>query len=142
MSAGALVSHLDKVKRIGAGRWKACCPAHPDKTPSLMIRELDDGRVLIKCFGQDCSFEDIVSAAGVDMAEMFPPTPPRAEGYKPERRPFFPADVYEIARHEVTIIFLIGCDLHKNKAVSESDFERLLTAVGRLGGISEAAYGH
>ena len=52
---------------------------------------------------------------------------------------------YELARHlvsnghEVTIIFLIGCDLHKNKAVSESDFERLLTAVGRLGGISTAS---
>lgn len=141
MSAEALVSRLEKVKRLGAGRWQACCPAHPDRTPSLRIRELDDGRVLVKCFGQDCSFEDIVSAAGVDMEEMFPPSPPRAEGYQPERRPFFPSDVYDIARHEITVVYLIGADLNRKKEISNEDYERLSTAVERLESIAQAAYG-
>jgi DNA primase len=48
MSAEALLAHLDKVRRTGAGRWIARCPAHDDKSPSLAIRELDDGRTLIR----------------------------------------------------------------------------------------------
>lgn len=140
MSAEALVSRLEKARRIGAGRWSACCPAHPDRTPSLRIRELDDGRVLVKCFGQDCSFQDIVSAAGVDMDEMFPPTPPKLEGHKPERRPFIPSDVFGIVQMESTVVSLIGFDLHKNKQISETDYERLLVAAERLQRIAGAAY--
>lgn len=141
MSAQALLDRLDKVKRTGPGRWQAKCPAHEDKTPSLSIRELDDGRLLVHCFGQECAFGDIVSAAGVDLADMFPPEPPRVEGYKPERRPFIPADAFCVLRHEAAIVFLIGADLHKNRQVSEEDYQRLLTATGRLQNIGEVAYG-
>ena len=45
MSADVLLSILEGVKRTGPGRWMARCPAHGDKSPSLSIRELDDGRV-------------------------------------------------------------------------------------------------
>lgn len=140
MSAEALLAHLDSVKRTGAERWIAKCPAHDDRTPSLSVRELEDGRVLVKCFA-GCGFDEIVSKAGVDTNELFPPRPPRAEGYRPERRPFLPSDVFDIARHEVTIVFLIGCDLHKNKAVSEQDYQRLMVATGRLENIAGGVYG-
>jgi hypothetical protein len=141
MSAEALIARLEKARRIGAGRWSACCPAHPDRTPSLRIRELDDGRVLVKCFGQDCSFQDIVSAAGIDIEEMFPPEPAPMEGRNSERRPFLPLDVIDIILLEVTITALIACDMHKAKAVSDGDYDRLLVASGRLNHIAEVAYG-
>lgn len=35
-------------KKIGDGKYKACCPAHDDKNPSLSITE-KDGRVLFYC---------------------------------------------------------------------------------------------
>lgn len=35
-------------RRIGGG-WMARCPAHDDRTPSLSIRNSDDGRVLVRC---------------------------------------------------------------------------------------------
>lgn len=140
MSADTLISRLDKVKRTGPGRWMARCPSHEDRSPSLAIREMDDGRVLVTCFA-GCGFQEIIAAAGVDMSDMFPPEPPRAEGYKPERRPFVPADAFDVLRHEATIVFLIGCDLHKNKAVSEEDYQRLLTATGRLENIAGGVYG-
>ena len=35
--------------RTGDGGWLACCPAHEDSTPSLSIREGDDG-ALVHCF--------------------------------------------------------------------------------------------
>ena len=48
-----------------------CCPAHDDSNPSLSVSEADDGRVLLKCFAR-CSTPDIVEAAGLTMADLFP----------------------------------------------------------------------
>jgi putative DNA primase/helicase len=36
--------------RRGSGGWTARCPAHDDQTPSLSVRDADDGMVLVKCF--------------------------------------------------------------------------------------------
>ncbi len=47
MSADRLLSALDGVKRIGVDRWLTRCPAHDDRRPSLSVRELDDGRLLV-----------------------------------------------------------------------------------------------
>ena len=38
-----LLSRLDGVKQTGRNKWKAKCPAHDDNSPSLHIRECDDG---------------------------------------------------------------------------------------------------
>jgi hypothetical protein len=140
MSAAALLSRLDRVKRTGVSRWVALCPAHLDKTPSLSICEKDDGRVLVHCFA-DCPVQDVLDAAGVDMAELFPPRPLKMEGIRPERRPWIPSDAFDVLRHEATIVFLIGADLHKNKTVSEEDYQRLLVATDRLENIAGGVYG-
>ena len=91
MSADALISKLDKVKRTGNDRWQARCPAHDDKGPSLSIRETEDGRVLVHCFA-GCSVPEIVQAVGLELSDLFPP---RLNGdhARPERRPFPAADV-------------------------------------------------
>jgi hypothetical protein len=36
-------------RKVG-GHWMARCVAHPDRTPSLSIRDTADGKVLVKCF--------------------------------------------------------------------------------------------
>ena len=41
--------------------WKACCPAHDDRTPSLSISDGPAGHVLVHCHA-GCSQEDVVSA--------------------------------------------------------------------------------
>ena len=41
---------LEDVRQTGLDQWMARCPSHEDKTPSLSIREGDDGRVLLHCF--------------------------------------------------------------------------------------------
>lgn len=68
----AVLDRLKAVKRTGSGTWMARCPAHEDKRPSLSIREGDDGRVLLYDFA-GCSVEAIVSALGLDLADLFPP---------------------------------------------------------------------
>ena len=141
MSADALLSRLDKVRRLRPGAWKALCPVHQDKRPSLYITEKDEGIVLLNCMSHGCSFRDIVDATGVDIAELFPPKPPRPEGYRPIKRPFMATDVFEDLRHEAAIVYLIACDLRKGKTVSEQDYERLGQSITTVERISEAAYG-
>jgi hypothetical protein len=47
----------------GATRWMAQCCAHDDRDPSLSITELNDGRILLKCFA-GCETEDVLNAVG------------------------------------------------------------------------------
>jgi 5S rRNA maturation endonuclease (ribonuclease M5) len=60
--------HLTESKGNG---WTACCPAHDDKNPSLSITEATDGKVLLHCFA-GCSSENVVSALGITMSDLFP----------------------------------------------------------------------
>lgn len=41
--------------------WMARCPAHDDETPSLSLRDGDDGKVLLHCFGS-CDQRDVIAA--------------------------------------------------------------------------------
>lgn len=138
MSADSLLTKLDGVRRAGPDRWIARCPGHDDRSPSMSIREMSDGRVLVKCFA-GCSFGEIVAAAGVEISELFPPRP--IEHAKTERRPFFPSDVFEIARREIGVAAIIAADMHEQREISKSDYKRLFQVVDRLNGIAGAAYG-
>jgi hypothetical protein len=64
------LTHLPDHKRSGKG-FKACCPAHEDRNPSLSISEADDGSVLLKCFA-GCTAKEVVAAMGLEMADLFP----------------------------------------------------------------------
>ena len=66
-----IISKLDKVKRMGNKRFMACCPAHDDKTPSLGIEELSDGRILMNCFA-GCDVTEVLHSIGLTMNDLFP----------------------------------------------------------------------
>ena len=59
-------AHGCKVQANGDG-WKAQCPAHEDRTPSLSISEKNSGKVLIHCHA-GCSYPEIISALGFDQS--------------------------------------------------------------------------
>lgn len=65
-----VLGRLENVKKISSG-WSALCPTHDDHNPSLRISTGDDGRILLKCFS-GCQVEDIVSAIGLEMKDLFP----------------------------------------------------------------------
>jgi hypothetical protein len=135
MTAETLLAHLDKVRRTGASRWIARCPAHDDKSPSLAVRELDDGRVLIHCFS-GCSAADVLRAAGLDFDALFPERP--IGDRKPERRPFSAADALRCLAFEGTVILLAAQDASEGRALSAGDVERLAVAIGRVSTALEA----
>ena len=138
MNTDALLSRLEAVKRTGPGRWIARCPGHEDRSPSLSIRETDDGRILLHDFA-GCPTEEILGAVGLAFDALFPERP--IEHAPGERRPFLPTDVFDIARREIGIVAIPAADFHKNKARSAADYERVFVAVERLNDIAGAAYG-
>lgn len=66
-----LLDRLSGVKQIKNDRWLARCPAHDDRSPSLVITETSDGTLLIRCWA-GCSAADIVTAVGLELKDLFP----------------------------------------------------------------------
>lgn len=129
MSADTLLSRLDKVKRTGLSRWQARCPAHDDRGPSLAVREMDDGRVLVHCFA-GCDVYSVLSAVSLDMAALFPER--EIQHGKPERRPFPAADVLRCIAFEALVVATAGAALLTGNPFSEADRTRLVLAVSRI----------
>lgn len=129
MTAETLISRFDKVKQTGQGRWVARCPAHEDKSPSLSIRELDDGRTLLNCFS-GCSVHEVLSAVGLTFSDLYPPR--EIQHGKPERRPFPAADVLRCIAFEALVVAVAGNSMSSGVPFTLADRERLTLAVGRI----------
>lgn len=129
MSADKLLSRLDGVKRTKPGHWKARCPSHADRNPSLSVRELDDGRVLVKCFS-GCSVHEVLAAAGLEMSDLYPPS--EIQHGKPERRPFPAADILRAVGFEVTVVLCAATAMLAGEPLSAVDRERLNLAAARI----------
>ena len=68
-----LFERLRGIKAQSAGRWVACCPAHEDRTPSLSIQIVDDGKVLLHCHA-GCTLDAVLRAMGLTLRDLLPPT--------------------------------------------------------------------
>ncbi|MEK6212232.1 MAG: DNA primase [Pseudomonadota bacterium] len=138
MGADVLLARLDIVRRTGPGTWLARCPSHKDKTPSLSIRELDDGRVLVHDFA-GCAVEDVLSAVGLTFDALFPE---RLGEFKPERRPFPAADVLRAVGFETLLVATAAGNIANGIRLSETDRQRLSLAAGRIAAaIEESGHG-
>ena len=138
MTAEALIDRLECARRTGPGQWVANCPAHDDRRPSLAIRELDDGRVLLHCFG-GCAVADVLHSLGLDFAALFP-SGASLNHIPPERRPFPAMDVLRCGTFEVLIAAVAAANLAKGIELSHLDRERLLLAADRLQAAVEACH--
>lgn len=130
MSAETLLSRLSKVRKMGADRWMACCPAHADKSPSLSIRELSDGRILVHCW-TGCSAESILDAVGLTFDDLFPERLP--EMHYPKVKPTFSArEVLFALAPELLTVALIGRQMASGKSNDEQTQQALVQAVSRI----------
>ena len=130
MRLSDILGRVDKVRGKN-GRYTASCPAHEDKSPSLALRELDDGRILLHCFG-GCSTDAVLGAIGLEMADLFP----EKASTGPVRNPFPASDLLRIIHLETLIVNICAEDMSRGKALTAEDRERLKLATER---ISEAA---
>lgn len=127
MSAATLLDRLDGVRRTGDRRWLARCPAHEDRSPSLSIRETDDGRTLVHCFG-GCHVGDVVESVGLELSDLMPP---RALDHRaaPLRTGLTLREALMLVEHELTLI-VIG--LANWPDVEPGDVPRIRQAVEKI----------
>lgn len=133
MTAEALLSRLDRVKRTGPGKWSARCPAHDDRGPSLSVRELDDGRLLLHCFA-GCSVAEVVGAVGLTLGDLFPEkVEARHDGCPSrERRPFSAQDALVAIDFEATLAAVCAGTLARGESLTDADRARLALAAERI----------
>lgn len=133
MSAVEVIARLDKVRERGPGKWTARCPAHEDKTPSLSVKELDDGTVLLHCFGQQCHALAIVQAIGLEFADLFPERSIRRVDPGIRRCVLSAGERLQLLEYEVGEALFIANDFLRDKTISEENVLRLAQCVNRIG---------
>jgi len=108
----------------------ARCPAHDDRSPSLSIRETNDGTILLKCFA-GCGAADVVAAVGLTLADLFPA--PLSHHRPAQRRRKIPAyKVLDAVSHALTVVTLADSDLRRGKPLSDDDREAVDRALALL----------
>ena len=125
-------------RKNGRDQYIACCTAHEDKNPSVSIRELPDGRVLMFCHA-GCETVDVLAGAGLSMSDLFP------DHGRYNGRPVSPGARWDYRaliralRFETTLINICANDLANNRPLSESDRQRLIQAAQRVNRVAEVA---
>jgi len=115
----------------------ACCPAHEDRSPSLSIRENDDGRVLIYCFA-GCGAGDVLDAIGLRMSDLF--DKPIAHHLPPVRGGISARELLELSAHEATVAMLLAFDAQA-RPLTAAERGRLAQAAERLQTVQDLAHG-
>lgn len=124
----ALLSNLNGVRKTGRDSFVACCPAHNDKSPSLAIRETEDGTILLHCFA-GCSVNEICDAAGLEISELFPPKQSHAPS---ERHPFSASDALDAIAFEALVVVAAASSMLAEERLAAADHLRLQLALGRI----------
>ncbi|WP_018716639.1 hypothetical protein [Arhodomonas aquaeolei] len=138
-----LLAQLDAVRGRGEGRWIARCPAHDDRTPSLAVAEAEDGVILVRCHA-GCGAADVVAAAGMTLADLFPRRVRRG-GRGPRRadarrlpRPSA-AEMLAAVGGEAAVVALAASDLAAGRALGGDDYARVMRAAATLRRAADAA---
>ncbi len=135
MSVENLLARLEKVRSCGNGKWMACCPAHQDRNPSLGIKLLDDGKILINCLSGGCAAGDVMAAVGLSLKDLFPDGPiyHRSQGM-----PDWKVKKYQAALEEEQLVWDISqADIEKGNPLTPEGMQRARLAASRIFQITE-----
>ncbi len=131
MTIDALLNGLDGIRETGHSKYVARCPAHDDRSPSLAIRECDDGRVLIHCFA-GCETEDVLTAIGLTFADIMPERIGKKHSYKPVKQRFDAKQVLRVLRVEATLVAIAAENIAQGIMLNDVDRDRVFNAACRI----------
>ena len=121
-----LLTRLERVKETGPGRWVACCPAHGDRSPSLSVRETEDGAVLIHCFA-GCPSAAVILAMGLAWSDLYPANIKDHAPIRPGQR-WVPRDVLLAVSREALVALIAAETVAKGEPLGAEDRKRLRKA--------------
>ncbi len=130
-----MLSRLQGVRSTGQDRWIARCPSHSDRSPSLTVRALPDGRILLHCFAS-CDTQAVLDALGLAFGDLFPE--PLTRDALPRVRGGISAhEALECLRSESAVLAILASDAASGKAL---DADRAATCAGRIASALEAVH--
>ena len=132
-----VLDRVTGIRQTAPSRWIALCSAHEDRSPSLSIRETQDGRVLLHCFA-GCANSDVLASMGLRMTDLF--DKPIEHHLPPIRGGFSARELLELSSHEATVVALLACDAQSRPLTAE-ELERLTQAAARLGKAQDLTHG-
>ena len=129
MTVDTLLSRLDDPKPNGRDRWRCACPVCGGRNRStLSIGVGDTGAVLLRCWKEGCSAEQVAHAVGLDLEDLFPPRETHGAPLK-RRRLITAGQALEVLEREATLLVLCASDMAKGVSV---DRDRPLTTAARI----------
>lgn len=135
---GRLLARLEGVRRVGDGRWTAKSPLRPrQRTGSLSIRELADGRVLLHDFA-GASVDEILRAVGLELVDLYPPRVADDRRLARERRPFTVGEAVRALRGELYVVWILLADLGDGAPIDDATRQRARLARRRCEALIEA----
>lgn len=111
------LERLEKVRKSGKG-YRACCPVHNDKDPSMSITE-KDGKVLAYCFSCGANGPEVAEALDLPMSALF-------------SEPFIKVGLSRKDREDLEMDRLVIEIAKSNQPKNYNDFKRLRLAKERV----------
>ena len=125
-----LLSRLHGVRRTGPDRYIAFSTTRDERTPSLAIRETNEGVLLVHDFG-GASIDEVLDPIGLTTSDLFPTklggTPPMRK-----RGLLTAGQALDLLTFEASLVRLAAQNLAGGHALTEADLERLNTAAARV----------
>ena len=117
-----LLDKLEKVRSTGRDKWKACCPVHGDRNPSMDIED-KDGKVLVHCKACNANGLEVVQALGLPVSVLFEKELPRGH---------IPKKFKEEVERDRFVVIMAEEDKKRGKQLTYKDFKRLREAKSRI----------
>lgn len=133
-----ILDRLEGIKSAGGDKYLARCPAHPDKHPSLAIRLMPDGRVLLHCFA-GCETSAVLEAVGMTFSDLMPE--PLGD-FQRVRPVFTPIEALQALARECGLVAIEAGRMANGHKPTDEDAQRVCIAAGRIAEALEYVHGN
>lgn len=125
-----VLNRLEKVSQRG-GQYKALCPAHDDKSPSLAVTEKDN-KILLKCWS-GCTTDEITHALGIELKDLFTDSGLSKDERRQYKKQKSQKEYLQLFDHELMVICqAVNTRLYTEEVRSEENKLRELVAARRI----------
>lgn len=138
-AAENLLARLKGVRKTKPGNWKALCPAHPDKNPSLSITQENDGILLVNCLAQ-CDTQAVLNSVGLEFRDLY--DKPLGHHFQPIRQDWHLRQALAALAFDAAIIVIGANDVAAGKRLSDTDVTQIARSAGRIDAAYRRLYGY
>lgn len=117
------------IKQVKPNQYLSRCCCHEEKTPSLTLKILDDGKIIAHCFGCGANGLDVVQALGLTADDLFPDDGFNKGEYKQQQQLVFQREQF---MSDYRLIKIAESDIKNKKEFTLQDKRIFKAAFSRV----------